>query len=199
MRSSGSNRSSEVRNSKQSPHDRALQLLRSFLTEEQLNDLDRLKGFRYRRGDRLYWIPLAGPPSCAFLSYQIILRYCIHTVDESIPQPDQALTFLTWITSAEERFHSWANVIQSRRFPSYNDEEDLVGDMSGQRPIGTGESPYSIYRGPPPPTDSQRRLGKVRARELAVGLRADLIRDRLALIDIGSNKAVDRLAEEWPF
>ena len=39
MRSSGSSRSSGARDSKQNPYDRALGLLRSFLTEEQLQDL----------------------------------------------------------------------------------------------------------------------------------------------------------------
>lgn len=175
--------------------------------EEQLHDLQRLKGFRYRRGDRLYWIPLSGAPTCAFLSHRVILRYCIHTIDDTIPQPDQALTFLTWIRSGEDRFHSWANVIQRRRFPEFEDDDGLIRVMSSDRAVGpgrtpvngTGESPYTIYVGPPPPTEHQRKLGKIKAHELAVQLRADLIRDRLALVDIGSTKAVDRLAEEWPF
>ena len=199
MRSSGSNRSSADSVQVEAPFDRALGLLRSFLDEEQLQDLERLKGFRYRKGDRLYWIPLSGPRKCAFLSLGQIFRYCIHTTDTEIPAPDQALTFLTWITSAPDQFHAWANVIQTRPIVHCESESELLELLIFERTVGTGESPYTIYRGPPPPSESDRKLAKAKTKELSFQLRKDLIKDRLALVDIGSDRALDQLAKEWPF
>jgi hypothetical protein len=180
------------------PYERALGLLKTFLDETQRADLELRKGFRCAKGERFFWIPLEGPPTCAFLSMGLLYRYCIHTTDESIPQPDQALTFLTWIQTSPEKFHRWANVIRTTPLPAFESEDDLCDFMARGRDFGRGESPYTTFRGAPPATEKQRHLGLRKAKDLKEELRIHLLKDRLALVDIGSQAAVTKLAQRWP-
>jgi hypothetical protein len=197
MRSSGSGPSSEAE--PEPPYDRALRLLVGYLDEVQREDLRKWRGFRHRDRQRLYWIPLEGAPRCADLSVGKIHIYCVHTTGGWTPRPDQALTYLTWLRTDPNRFIKWANVRRSLRVPKHECEEELCEFLS--RAESYRLSPYEREQLPyvPPPTEEQKRIGLAHSRRLKKQLRIELLRDRLALVDLGDQRILERLAEDWPF
>lgn len=112
---------------KRSAARRALQLLGEFLDDEQRAQAERYGGFAVSVPDRVFWIPLEGPPWCAFADDGRVERYCIAPDERGgMPHGDVTLTYLLWIKSDPDGFLHEANVLQKKNIVWPDSDDELV-------------------------------------------------------------------------
>lgn len=170
------------------PTRRALQLLGTFLEEEQKEQVQRWGGFAHEDRDRIYWIPVNGrSPRCARLDMRVINNYCVaprekRGVRERMPGPDVALTHLLWIRHDPKGFLKEANLTVSSPIPDDVCGERLFellarGRSSGEEGPRVRGPAYEPFTPGPVITPAQRERGLAMARDLRVALQVDGLRE----------------------
>lgn len=164
------------------PTRRALQLLGTFIDEEQQDQVHRWGGFAHEDGERVYWIPIDGSaPRCAQLDLGVIVSYCVAPREKRdagrMPGPDIALTHLMWIRHDSKGFLEEANEIGSRPLLDEARGERLFEALAhgSKKPAPRRRAPRE-QRSPLP----QRNVRVARAGDLSTRLKAEDLRDFFA-------------------
>lgn len=143
--------------------ERALELLGSFLTDEQKDDATRRGGYRIEHRGRTFWVRLEGSPSYADLDEGVIRHLCVAPKGRSdLPAADRALTLHLWIDSDPEGFLAEANVMRTEAFDTRIGSDGLLEALAG------------------PPVSLPRRQPKRRMRPRSVGSDPQVLRDLFA-------------------
>ena len=150
--------------SKRAAARRALHLLGDYLDDDQRMEAENFGGFTVARDGRVFWIPLDGPPWCAFADDGRVQRLCIGPDQRGgMPDGDVALTYLMWIQADPEGFLAEANVLRTERIEWPDWHAQLVEKLAElTRP--PPEAPRRRARKPRPRTS--RPLDESHVREL---------------------------------
>lgn len=115
--------------------ERALDLLGSFLTDEQKDEATRHGGYRIEHRGRTFWVRLEGSPSYADLGEGVIRHLCVAPKGGSdLPAADRALTLHLWIDSDPDGFLAEANVMRTEPFDTRVGSDALLEALAG-RPV----------------------------------------------------------------
>lgn len=175
-----------IEDSGSTPYKRSLQLLGTFLDEEQRQQVERWGGFAHPDGPRLYWIPVKGSPRCALLDTNTVVSYCVAPRErrgsDKMPGPDVALTHLMWLRHDPEGFRKEANVMSSWPLPEDLTTEGILEHLArgrgsnreGPRLRGPAYRPFRPGR---KVTARERTVGLAMARDLRVGLQVEHLRE----------------------
>lgn len=159
------------------PTRRALELLGTFLDDEQQEQAQRWGGFAHEDGLRIYWIRIdGGAPRCAQLDRGVVINYCVAPQEKRdgarMPGPDVALTHLMWIRHDPSGFLKEANVIGSWEIPNDVSGERLLELLANEK-----HSPRPRVRRPqrfsPPP----RKVGLMNGRDLGSDLGTEELKE----------------------
>ena len=175
-----------IGDSESTPYKRSLELLGTFLDDEQRQHVERWGGFAHPDGARLYWIPIKGSPRCALLDTNTVVSYCVAPRErrgsDKMPGPDIALTHLMWLRHDPEGFRKEANVMESWDLPDDLTTEDVLEQLAlGRRNRGEGPRvrgpAYRPFRPATRVTARERTVGLAMARDLRVGLQVKHLRE----------------------
>ncbi|MEA2516364.1 MAG: hypothetical protein QOG16_202 [Actinomycetota bacterium] len=182
-----------------SPTRRALQLLGTFIDEEQQAQAQRWGGFAHTDGSRVYWIPIDGSaPRCAHLDQGAVINYCVAPREQRaggrMPGPDVALTHLMWIRHDPEGFLEEANEIRTVPLPDGLDGDALLEVLAGANKANRAR-PYRPLRPARTRRLAQSDMGLAKAGDMATRLGADELKEFFARKHIEvSNETLRRLA-----